>query len=592
MKLIVPYIGKLKDLDARIIRLATFLGVPSETIALANAADHAEFLKKSVPDECSCLAVNPQVLKEWLGSHIPAALVTFLFSRFAHLVVYGLRGDSFDSELISALSRGRLKSVEVIDRKHSTYAIAEDSKDICEAFAGLSFGPVNPVNDHVLCLGDSDSGVRKLISIGDRPFMVLIKDVGTEVLFLASEDIAELSTEVGDGLLAEYFSRFVTYAMALRYVAGEECWRPCEQHASVIIDDPLLRPNYGFLNFEKLLDLMKQHNFQTTIAFIPHNFRRSSPSTAKAFRESPARLAMCFHGNDHTGAEFASTDSALLNTMLHVAERRMDEHRKRTGLDCDRIMVFPQGRFSVEAMALLKAHNFDAAVNTVPRPMHSHAALSLGELAQPAVLRFEGFPLFLRKYSVRMESADIAFNLFFGKPNLIVEHHDIFRDPSLLIAAVSRINAAAPGIRWSNVGNAVSSSILRRRSLGGVRQIRGYARRIRISNTFGCCERFLIEWSRVGQETAFECVLHNGMRTKAFEVDDTGVRGLVSMDPGVTEIFSLVDQNPHAVLRSGGLRRRANAFVRRRLSEVRDNVVSKNPPLLAIAKTVQQQFQR
>ena len=592
MKLVVPYIGKLKDVDARIVRLAEFLGIPCEAVALAKVAEHAEFLKKSVPDECSCFAVNPQVLKEWVGSHIPAELVAFLFSRFTHLVVHGLRADAFDSELISALSRGRLKSVEVIDGEHSVYTIAEDSKDVCEAFAGLSFGPVNRVNDHVLCLSGNDPGVRKLISIGDRPFLALVKDVGTEVLFLASEDVAELNTEVGDGPLVEYFSRFVTYAMALRYVAGDECWRPCEQHASVIIDDPLLRPNYGFLNFEKLLDLTKQYNFQTTIAFIPHNFRRSSPLTTRAFRENPDRLATCFHGNDHTGAEFASTDSTLLNTMLHVAERRMDEHRKRTGLDCDRVMVFPQGRFSAEAMALLKAHNFDAAINTVPRPMHSQGTLSLGELAQPAVLRFEGFPLFLRRYSVRIESADIAFNLFFGKPNFIVEHHDIFRDPSPLIAAVSRINAAAPGIRWSNVGNAVSNSILRRRSSSGVYQVRGYARRIRVSNTSCRRERFLVEWNRVGQETAFECVLRNGMRTEGFEVHGTEVSGLVSMDPGVTETFSLVDQNSHAVLRSGGLRRRARAFVRRRLSEVRDNVVDKNAPLLAIARALQQQFRR
>jgi hypothetical protein len=592
VKLVVPYIGKLRDVDDRFIRLAEFLGTPCEAMALANVAGHVEFLEKSVPDECSCLAINPQVLKEWLGPHIPAELVAFLFSRFTHLIVHGLRGDAFDSELISALSKGRLKSVEAIDGEQSTYTIAENSTDVCEAFAGLSFGPVNRTNDHVLGVSGDNTGVRKLISIDGHPFMVLVKDVGTEVLFLASEDVVELNTEVDDRSLAEYFSRFVTYAMALRYVAGDECWRPCEQYASVIIDDPLLRPNYGFLNFENLLDLMKQHNFHTTIAFIPHNFRRSSPSTTKAFRENPDRLATCFHGNDHTVAEFASTDAALLNTMLHSAERRMDLHRTRTGLECDRVMVFPQGRFSVEAFALLKAHNFDAAVNTVPRPMHSQVALSLGELAQPAVLRFKGFPLFLRRYSVGTESTDIAFNLFFGRPNFIVEHHDIFRDPSPLIAAVSRINSASPAIRWSSVGNAVSGSILRRRSSGGVHQIRGYARRIRISNTSHRRERFWVEWDRVGQETVFASVLRNGLQTEGFEVDDTQVRGQLSMDPGVTETFSLVDQNPHAVLRSGGLRRTARAFVRRRLSEVRDNVVDKNAPLLAIAKTLQQQFRR
>ena len=114
--------------------------------------------------------------------------------------------------------------------------------------------------------------------------------------------------------------------MALRYAAGDECWRPRERHASIIVDDPLLRKEYGFLNFETLLRLTKQHNFHTTIAFIPHNFRRSSPRITRMFRENASRLAICFHGNDHTGGEFASTDTALLNTLLRVAEDRIDLH--------------------------------------------------------------------------------------------------------------------------------------------------------------------------------------------------------------------------------------------------------------------------
>lgn len=590
LRLLVPYTDELKQLDARLVRLAEFLGIPYETIALANTAEPAKFLKTTVPDQCSCFTVNARVLNEWLGAHIPAAVVDFLLSRFKHLVVYGLRESVFDSELIAALSRGRLGAVKAIERKHSAYSVAEDSKGICEAFAGLSFGPVNHDNDRVLSVNRSDDAVRKLISIGEQPLMAVVTDGGAEVVFLASEQIVELDTEVGDDPLAKYFSRFVAYAMALRYMAGEECWRPCEHYASVIIDDPLLRPNYGFLNYGNLLALMKQHKFQTTVAFIPYNCRRSSPATVKVFRENPDHLALCFHGNDHTGAEFASTDASLLNTMLNVAERRMDEHRKRTELDSDRVMVFPQGRFSVKAMEVLRAHNFDAAVNTGSRPMQSDTSLSLGELAQPAVLRFGGFPLFLRKYSARVESADIAFNLFFGKPNFIVEHHDIFQDPSRLIEAVEKINAVGPGISWSSVGDAVSGSMLRRHTSGGLYQIRAYARRIRVSNNSAHRERFSIEWNRAGQEAAFDGVFRNGMRADSFHVDHASVRSLASLEPGTTETFSLAELNPHAVLRGGGLRHSARVYVRRRLSEVRDNFISKNPPLRGLAKTVQQRF--
>ncbi len=41
--------------------------------------------------------------------------------------------------------------------------------------------------------------------------------------------------------------------------------------ACLIIDDPLLIPRYGKLNFAKLLREMNEHNFFTEIAFIPWN---------------------------------------------------------------------------------------------------------------------------------------------------------------------------------------------------------------------------------------------------------------------------------------------------------------------------------
>ena len=77
------------------------------------------------------------------------------------------------------------------------------------------------------------------------------------------------------------------------------------------------------------------------------------------------------------------TDMARLNTMLHTAEHRMQLHGEITGLACDKVMVFPQGQFSVEAMQVLKFRNFHAAVNTTPHPMGQPARLTIGELAEP-----------------------------------------------------------------------------------------------------------------------------------------------------------------------------------------------------------------
>ena len=287
----------------------------------------------------------------------------------------------------------------------------------------------------------------------------------------------------GDAWLGETFTRFVPYAMALRHIFGNQCWRPAQSYANVLVDDPLLRPNYGFLNFERLLQQMEEHNFKTTIAFIPYNFRRSSKRIVRLFQQNANRISLCFHGNDHTGAEFAATNPALLNAMLWTAQKRMAVHGKSTGLPCDRIMVFPQGRFSVDAMAALGFHNFDAAVNTVPRPYGQSDRLTLRELSEPAVLRYSGFPLFLRKSSMDTKDSDIAFKLFFGIPILIVEHHNIFADPQRLIEAVQRINRAAPGIHWSSAGDAVRGSILQKRVCPDLVHLKAYARSIHVENS-------------------------------------------------------------------------------------------------------------
>ena len=591
MKLVVPYIGELLDLDARMVRLAEFLGIPCETLALANVAEHAQFLEKTVQNQCSCFAVNPQVMKRWAGlDGIPADLVAFLLSRFTHLLVYGLRVDAFDTGMVAALSGAKLQSVDAIGEECATYVIAKDSKHVCEAFSGLSFGPVNPANDHVFCTSGSDPAVQHLISICGRPFMAAVKLDGAEVLFVASEDVADLNAEVGDAPLAGYFSRLVPHAMALRYAAAGACWRPPQAHASIIIDDPLLRKRYGFLNFESLLHLAHQHNFHSTIAFIPHNFRRSSSRITRMFRENPERLSICFHGTDHTDAEFASTDPALLNYLLQMAEDRMASHHQLTGLPCDRVMVFPQGNFSVEAMKVLKAHNFCAAVNTVPHPLEQLVRLTIGELAQPAVLRYGGFPLFIRKPIREVENHDIAFNLFFGRPVLIVEHHDIFQHPESLVQIAARINSVAPEIHWSNLATVVSNSILMRRAPDGTHHVRAYSSTVFISNTSASVRRYSIEWGNSCDSDSIKQVLVDGTPSPDFEIHGAWPRLSMDLAPGGSRTVSLVHANVRTTARTLSLRRNAQAFLRRRLSEVRDNYLSKNQHLLTAAQNFQRRF--
>jgi len=591
MRLIVPHTGELQPSDARLIRLAEFLGVDCDRLRLAKGIQQgSQYIEKAVPDQNSCLVINPQVMREWVGSDsLSPEIVSSLAVRFSHIFVHALKADPFVAQLVATLSGGGLRSVLPIMDSGRPYEISSDSEDICGPFSGLSFISINTANDHVLVPGPENLAVRKLISIGGLPNMAAVKRGKTEMLFVASEDTADIDVEIDREPIGSYFSRLMPHAMALRHIFGEECWCPRKPHASIIVDDPLLRQRYGYLNFETLLRLTEEHDFHTTISFIPQNYKRNSARTIRLFRENPHRLSICFHGNDHTEAEFASTDFVHLNRMLCIAEERMRVHAQVTGLYCDRVMVFPQDNYSMEALDVLKARNFHAAVSS-PYCAAKSGRLTIADLAQPAVLRYRGFPLFIRDFIRSTQSQDIAFNLFFGKPILIGEHHETFKRPGSLLDLVQQINSMAPGISWSNLQDVVDSSTLKRRSSDGIFHIRAYSPNVCVCNDLNLPARYSIEWAKSDRCPPVEQVLRGGRPLPGVEVDETGIRVWADLPPGVSQTFSVMYRNDSTFVARPCFMWEAKAFLRRRLSELRDNYLSKNQHVLTAAETFQRRF--
>jgi hypothetical protein len=588
VRLIVPYVGNMQPAVSRIAQLAEFLGIRCESRALSRAVAAEDTGAIHAGD---CLCIHPDVVQAWCAyTGRPVADVGALVEGYSRLLVYGLRAGAFDCALVQALSGGRLQSIEPVNGG-SSYTCSRDAREFCGSFAGLTFGRADSTNDHVFASAGAVCPIEPQILIDDKPFVVLIKERGMTAVFVAGEELAVLDMAAGDTPLTEYFSRFVPYAMALRYLAGDACWRPIQAFAAVVIDDPLLRTKYGFLNFRSLLSMTEKHNFHAAIGFIPHNFRRNSRRVVRLFLENPERLSICFHGNDHTQGEFASPDSRFLNLLLWVATKRMALHQKRTGLACDPVMVFPQGKFSTEAMRALRSHNFYAAVNTVPHPAHKPASLTLRELAQPAVLRYGGFPLFLRKPVDKILPEDIAFNVFFGRPVLIVEHHQDFEDEERLIALVEQISSAVPEIQWSSLATVTSQSLLYRRAPDGLQEFRAYAGTVKIpidASADRCCS---VEW-RVSMDPAeIAGVAANG-RPCSFERIEGSLRTTIELSAGQSVTLAVIHAPGDPDQRTLDLRWKAKAFLRRRLSEFRDNYLYRNDGILKAARAVQRRFSR
>jgi hypothetical protein len=592
VRLVVPYSLDVNPADTRLIRLTECLGGQYELLRLENGvAVSPEFIEKHVEDKNSCFVVNPAAIRECLSSEIfPADLASYLTSQFALVLVHNLSSDSFSASTVSTFSKGNLDAVQPVESSGLSYEIAPGDKQVCGAFSGLTFGPVNKTNDRVFTEVLDSGDVRTHVAIGGRPCFASIARDRAEVFFLAGANVADLDANIDGKFLADYFSQLVPPAMFIRYAFREEGWVPFQHHATFIIDDPLLWKDYGFLNYERLLGLMDEYNFHTSIAFIPHNCRRNSLGVTRMFRERADRYSICFHGNDHTAAEFATDDVGLLNAMLTVAEERMDVHQKKTGIQCDKVMVFPQENFSPAALAVLEAHNFSAAVNSGPYPLGNRTGHTIADVIEPAILKYGGFPLFLRKYVREIALQDVAFNLFFGKPVLIVEHHDLFKDPECLTQLISRIHTLAPEIQWSNLQTAIESSYLKRWTPEKTLQVRAYSNTGKIENASDSVLRCSVEWPRCGGISA-EKVLVDGMPWVDTQMDSKGIRASFDLPPRGSRKFSVCYRNDFGMSDvTRGVQWRTNAFFRRRLSEIRDNHLSKNPHLLSVAKILQRHF--
>lgn len=195
--------------------------------------------------------------------------------------------------------------------------------------------------------------------------------------------------------------------------------------ACLIIDDPLIRPRYGCLDYAMLLRHMREHDFFTEIAFIPWNYRRSNPRTVRLFADNPDRLAICVHGCNHTKNEFGKGSYEELSSLAATALWRMEQHQRITGLPFDPVFVFPQGCFSSIAVRALKEQGYSAAFNSTLRATDM-AAEPIHERRSAACLDYHGFPILLRQYP--KNRTQIAEDAASGRPILIVEHHDTFRN--------------------------------------------------------------------------------------------------------------------------------------------------------------------
>jgi hypothetical protein len=344
------------------------------------------------------------------------------------------------------------------------------------------------------------------------------------------------------------------------------------------IDDASLREPFGHVDYNRLLREMERHNFHTTIAFIPWNFDRSEASVVSLFQAHRDRYSICLHGNNHDHREFGPYSSRPLDGQIKNVKQglaRMARFRELTHLEYDPVMVFPHAVAPERTFAVLKRYNFLATANSLNVPLDAAAPSNPEFALRTSTMAFTGFPS-LRRYSAEasIPEAQIAVDAFLGNPMLFYVHQNFFASGIGAFNAVAdRVNRLRPGTQWRSLGFIARHLYLEKVRADGNYDVRAYSRIIRLDNVHQHAATFFVE-----RQEHFDLplrVMVDGQE-HTYERSADQLRLRLDIPAGETREISIVYENHFNIADTDVSKRSFRINTIRRLSDFRDDVVSKS----------------
>jgi len=548
----------------RLEKILAVFGVPCERQTAA------EFLAGSVPANARILCTAGMFLEAAAGLEKNPAFASGIHSILVHAGENLARLQSLVQKLSGDAATKVVQAGQGIE-----WAVTSQLPEFCRSMSGLKIlSQSSPAN--ALQFDAGKSPVEKIISSEAGVAFARFEFRGIPV-FLSTAEVIDVSAPLAarDFDIRVHLLAALPAVLFIRHAFAETCWQTPETCACLVIDDPLLTPRYGFLEFEKLLGLMERYNFNTSIAFIPCNWNRGARSTVELFKNNPQRFSLSIHGCDHTGGEYGCRQRDRLAWKSHQSLSRMERNMERTKLSHDRVMVFPQGVFSEISLEVLKRAGFLATVNsevisTDPEPQK----ISVADYWNVAVMNFGGFPIFTRR-APWLGVENFAFDVLLGKPLLICTHHNDFHDDGKHIEEFfSRLSKLNAPLRWMTLAEVARRSYRQRDVSDGKIAVEMFASEILVENHSKQVKRFHVSKRESAPETVHQ------VRVGGQPVQWTARDGCIALEtelkPGEKKTIVIIfKEQVTENFRGESLGYRLKAIVRRRLCEFRDNYVRK-----------------
>ena len=571
--------------DEKAGRLLEFFGVSFQR---QSTKDFKLLTSSSIAGNMSCrLVCAAQTFASVIGELQNGLQGATEFARHVHSVfLYSTVDAAATARVASQFCRATI-SISKGSEDETEWRIANDASAMFGAMRGLRVHPASATLNSSNLFVANEGSQSALIRAENK--VAFLKTTWNDVpVFVSSERLididAELTTPNFD--VRDHFFSAVPVVSYIRWAFAHSSWNAPEANACLVIDDPLLRTRYGFLRFRELLMLMKQVRFSTSIAFIPWNWRRSDPKVVQLFKDNPNDYSLCIHGCDHAAGEFGTSNTRQLRAIAREAVRRMSLHEGRTGLIHDRVMVFPRGVFSEQAILELKHANFSAVVNTeVHSSLLRGRKLRIFDVWDAAVMSYDDFPIYTRRYPAQ-GIENLAFDLLLGKPCLVVIHHDFFSNGyDRLAQFIDQLNALNVSLFWRRLGEVVRRGYRQRELSSDCFEIEMYGSELLIENRSGRAMSYFVR-RREHEPNSIES-LHAGSRCVPWDSAGDHIEFKVDLAPGESTVLRLLFKAADDVAHERqDLAHGAKTVLRRYLSELCDNdLIPAKAPMAAFSRS-------
>jgi hypothetical protein len=556
--------------DRNIARFLDFFGVQCTPVVPGDNGPDEHDEKYVIVSSADCMA-------EALQSAGQSNALPPWIRKATSVYLHSFQPNVGSNRLLRLLMDDSKANVRPLQKNEITLTIAADSPEICGPMSGMRVPVTLSGAGSVFDVRTVSDSFQSLVQTDDGPIFLAVTFAGVRFYlntWTRTLDIDALSPEYFD--VKKFFCEAVPFVFFVKRALRNAVSSSSGTSACLIVDDPPLRDRYGFLDFREALELMDRHRFTSTIAFIPWNWHRSQLPTLRLFQQHPERFSLVVHGCDHTAGEFAIRSPELLNRKIQTSLQRMERLEQRASLKANRVMVFPQGKFSPETGRALKLNGFVAAVNTEVAPAQESAnETTIADLWNVAIMKYGTFPIFTRRY-IHHGIENFAFDGLLGKPCLIAAHHDVFKDHARhLVDFIERLNSLKWNLVWRPLGEAVRRSCTTWRLDDGTSVVQMCATSLLMGSQGGEMRRTLL----LKQEADPGCIatVQVNQAPVEFGVEGGYLRVWLTMAPGETAEVRVVYHNQQETTAdrespTSRLRVAANRY----LSEFRDNYLSRN----------------